>query len=266
MSFVAPKLVLTPLLIASASLAGRRWGAITSGWLLALPLTSGPIAIFVSLDLGPAAGVQVAAGSLLGATGQVAFCLAYAAASSRLGWPACLAIGSATFAVVAGVLEIALPAWAPLALFALAVAVTLAALALPVLQPGAPDAALAVARPGRWDIPARAVVATILVLAISAVAPIVGGHVAGILATFPVYISVLTTFAHRVGGPSQARGVLRGLVLGLPGFATFFLTVAAFVESLGVLPAFGLALTIAVVLNASILGFIVRSPAGPSAP
>ncbi|HET9681377.1 MAG TPA: hypothetical protein VFP19_05000, partial [Candidatus Limnocylindrales bacterium] len=223
MSFVVPKVVITPLLIASASLAGRRWGAIVSGWLLALPLTSGPIAIFVSLDLGPTAGAQVAAGSLLGATAQVAFCLAYAAVSRRFGWPGCLAVGSATFAVVAVALNAAVLPWATAPeLFGLAIAVVVLGLALPTLHPGTPDAALSGVRPGRWDIPGRAIVATVLVLAISGAAPVVGGHVAGILATFPVYISVLTTFAHRVGGPSQARGVLRGLVIGLPGFATFF--------------------------------------------
>jgi hypothetical protein len=63
-----------------------------------------------------------------------------------------------------------------------------------------------------------------LVVAIRAAAPIVGGRVAGILATFPVYVSVLTTFAHRLGGPTQAKGVLRGLLIGLPGFAAFFLS------------------------------------------
>ncbi len=259
MSFVAPKVVITPLLIASASLAGRRWGAITSGWLLALPLTSGPIALFVSLDLGPDAGAQVAAGSLLGASVQIAYCVAYAAAASRLGWPGCLAVGSATFALCALVLGVALvPSASPVALFVLAVASTVVALALPVLRPGRPDAALPVVRPGRWDIPARAAVATILVLAISAAAPIVGGQVAGILATFPVYVSVLTTFAHRIGGPTQARGVLRGLVLGLPGFATFFLVAALLLDTIGILPAFGLALGSAIALNLAILGLAVR--------
>ena len=260
MSFVAPKLVITPLLIASASLAGRRWGAITSGWLLALPLTSGPIALFVSLDLGMTAGAQVAAGSLLGATAQVAFCLAYAAATARFGWRACLAIGSATYAIAALALNALLLTSVPtVALFALAVATTLLALAVPILRPGRPDAALTVVRPGRWDIPARAVVATILVLAISGAAPIVGGHVAGLLATFPVYVSVLTTFAHRIGGATQARGVLRGLVLGLPGFATFFLAIAAFVESPGIVPAFALALAAAIGLNVATLAVVMRT-------
>lgn len=243
MAFVAPKLVLTPLLIASASLAGRRWGALTSGWLLALPLTSGPIALFITLDLGSQAGAQAAAGSLVGATAQVAFSVAYALASRRVDWPGCLVAGGAGFAFAA----LVVPPLDPLVLFGLAIAAV--AVGLPFLRSGPDDQPLRLARPGRWDIPARAVVATILVVAISGAAPFVGGHAAGMLATFPVYVSVLTTFAHRIGGRTQARAVLRGLLIGLPGFATFFLVAGASVESWGALAAFGTALPAAVVVN-----------------
>jgi hypothetical protein len=260
-TFLAPKIVLTPLLIASASLAGRRWGAIISGWLLALPLTSGPIAVFISLELGPAAGAQAAAGSLVGASAQVAFAVAYAGASDRFTWPACLALGSLAFAATAAVI----PAATPSVLAVLTVVAVVAALAGPLTRSDRPDVALSPAltgppglRPGRWDIPARAVVATALVLAISGVAPLVGGHAAGILATFPVYVSVLTTFAHRLGGAAQARGVLRGLVLGLPGFVAFFLVVAATVEPLGIAAAFASALVGALALNLVVLLVTVR--------
>jgi hypothetical protein len=251
-TFLVPKIVLTPLLIASASLAGRRWGALTSGWLLALPLTSGPIALFISLELGPVAGAQAAAGSLIGATAQVAFSVAYALASQRFDWARCLVIAGVGFAITAAIV----PPLAPAILFAVAIVTILAG--FPFVRAGRPDAVLSGVGPGRWDIPTRAVVATVLVLAISGAAPIVGGHAAGILATFPVYVSVLTTFAHRLGGASQARAVLRGLVLGLPGFATFFLVVAAFVVPWGVWPAFALALGAAVVLNVAILFVVVR--------
>src|SRR5437870_13241203 len=36
------KLIVTPVLIGAASLAGRRWGETLSGWFIWLPLTSGP--------------------------------------------------------------------------------------------------------------------------------------------------------------------------------------------------------------------------------
>ena len=247
MTFLAPKVVLTPLLIASASLAGRRWGALLSGWILALPLTSGPIALFIALDLGTTAGAQAATGSLVGATAQVVFSIAYALASRHFGWPGCLVAGSIGFGLAAAIV----PPLDPPVLVGLALAAIVVGLL--VLRAPRTDQALPVTRPSRWDIPARAVVATGLVLAISGAAPIVGGHAAGILATFPVYVSVLTTFAHRLGGPSQARAVLRGLLIGLPGFAAFFLVVALEVATLGVPAAFGLALGTAVTINVAVI-------------
>jgi hypothetical protein len=255
MAFVAPKLVLTPLLIASASLAGRRWGALLSGWLIALPLTSGPIALFIALDLGAAAGAQAATGALVGATAQVAFAAAYARGSRRWGWLGSLIAASAGFIVATVVLAALLPADPPL-LYLVALASIGAGLLL--LATPRPDAALGVVRPGRWDIPARAVVATALVLAISGVAPIIGGHVAGVIATYPVYISVLTSFAHRLAGPAQAIGVVRGLLLGLPGFSTFFLVVATALPAWPVLAAFGVALASAIAINLAILALTLR--------
>jgi hypothetical protein len=69
---LAPKLVLTPLLVAMASLAGRRWGPLLSGWLVALPLTSGPIVLrgLVTGMLGFGA-FFLALGWLLGVSGII---------------------------------------------------------------------------------------------------------------------------------------------------------------------------------------------------
>lgn len=247
MSFLAPKLVLTPVLIASASLAGRRWGAAMTGWLVALPLTSGPIFVFVALELGQGSAVAAAAGSLLGALGQVAFAATYAALARRTGWLVSLVGAALAFGAAVAIV----PAEAPAFLFvaALVAAAVVAAWLLPTRsdesQPATP--------PSRWDIPARALVATVLVVAISGIAPLIGGRAAGILATFPVYVSVLTTFAHRVGGPGQAGEVLLGLVVGLPGFASFFFIVASLLGSIGLWPSVTLALTVAIGLNLVLL-------------
>ena len=43
MLILAFKLFLTPLLIVSVTLAGRRWGTAVSGLLIGLPLVSAPI-------------------------------------------------------------------------------------------------------------------------------------------------------------------------------------------------------------------------------
>ena len=95
------KLVLTPALIGGASLAARRWGHAVSGWLVGLPLTSGPIAFFLALERGTSFATAAAIGSLAGATAEVAFCVAYAAVAARVAWPAAFAIGSAAFVIAA---------------------------------------------------------------------------------------------------------------------------------------------------------------------
>jgi len=261
MAFVVPKIVLTPLLIASTTLAGRRWGALLSGWLMALPLTSGPIALFITFDLGRAAGVQTATGVLVGATAHIAFSAGYVY-GSRDGWARALGMASVAYVATASVVFLLVPP-DPVLLFALDLASILAGLAF--LRGRRPDAPLAVAKPGRWDIPARAIVATTLVVAISALAPIIGGRAAGVIGTYPVYVSVLTTFAHRIAGPSQAIAVIRGLILGLPGFATFFLVLATTLPTWPVLAAFGLALLAAIAINVAILLVTIRRDAGAEA-
>src|SRR5262249_10571930 len=91
------KLALTPALIAAASLAGRRWGPSVSGWIVGLPFTSGPIALFLALDHGTDFACDAALGTLAGTISQAAFCLAYAHLASRGAWMVCAVTGSIVF-------------------------------------------------------------------------------------------------------------------------------------------------------------------------
>ena len=54
------KLVLTPLLIAAASLAQRKWGGLAGGLIAGLPLTSAPVSVFLALEHGPAFAAHAA--------------------------------------------------------------------------------------------------------------------------------------------------------------------------------------------------------------
>jgi hypothetical protein len=110
-----------------------------------------------------------------------------------------------------------------------------------------------------WDIPARMVVGTAIVLAITQAAELLGPQLSGVLAAVPVYVSVLAAFAHHLEGSSQALGVLRGLQIGLFGTIVFFLVVAAAIEPLGVAIAFGAALP-AVAAVQSISLWLLRRP------
>ncbi len=110
----------------------------------------------------------------------------------------------------------------------------------------------------RWDIPARMVVATAFVLLLTGLAPALGPRLTGLLAPFPIYASILALFAHRLQGPAAANGVLRGLLLGLFSFASFFLTLAGLITRAGIAPAFVTAIVVALAIQAGALWALRR--------
>src|SRR5207248_3288652 len=170
---LALKLVLTPLLVGAASLAGRRWGSAVGGWLIGIPFTSGPIVLFLALDHGPRFAASAAAGVMAGTASQAAFCLAYAWTAQRQGWGVSLAAATLAFAAATAVLDVAvLPV---LALFVVMIVVLVVAL---FLMPGhATDGAERIDFP-RWDIPDRMIVATALVVVLTSAAPVLGPRLA----------------------------------------------------------------------------------------
>ena len=258
MNTLAPKLVLTPLLVASTSLAGRRWGPSLSGWLVALPLTSGPIALFIALEAGVDVARQAAGGSLLGATAQVAFAAAYTVAARRLGWMWSLMAGVISFFLVGFLVPPMLPVLG-YALLLLAVAIFLVTLGRRTHEDRRTFAAPA------WDIPARVVIATALVVAISSGAPLIGGRFSGVLATFPVYAAVLSTFAHATRGPGEASEVLRGLSTGLVGFGAFFLALGFLLGVIGIVGSFVGALAVGSLVQLATLPLVRRATHGDPA-
>jgi hypothetical protein len=116
-------------------------------------------------------------------------------------------------------------------------------------------------QPPAWDIPVRVVVATLLVIVISALAPVIGGRASGILATFPVYAAVLATFAHLARGPGEASAVLRGLATGLLGFGAFFLALGWLLGITEIALGFAGALAFGFVVQAATLPLVRRSGA-----
>ncbi len=220
------KLVITPALIGTATLAGRRFGPSFSGWLVGFPFTSAPVSLFLTAEQGAPFAAAAAVGSIGSVVAQAAFAVAYAAARGR-GWPAAVAAGTIAFAALAGAIHALAPGALPAG--ALATLVLLGSLRLLGERRMVPTAGVA----PRWDLPSRAVVATALVLALTAAAPVLGPLTSGLVSGFPLYATVLSVFAQRVDGPDAAFEVMRGLLAGLFGFAAFFLVIALALVPLG---------------------------------
>jgi len=252
------KLVVTPALIGAASLAGRRWGQGVSGWIVGLPLTSGPVAFFLVLDHGAAFAAAAAVGSMIGTIAQAGFCLGYGRCAFRSPWLLALGAGIGAFGVTAAAFQSAglTLIWLfPVTVFCLGLAIR--------LMPKGEDARRAAPLPG-WDIPARMVIATAIVLLLTGFAPVLGPRVSGILSTFPVYASILTVFAHELQGPGPAIQVLRGLLFGLFSFATFFFVLGLLIVQVGLAGAFGAAIAAALLLQAGSLRVISGPAPKPS--
>jgi hypothetical protein len=254
MALLLLKLSLTPILIAGASLAARRWGASIGGWVVALPLTSGPVALYIALDRGTTFAAGTAEGTIGGLLGDATFALAYAWLALKHGWQVAMLGGFVAFALAVLVVQ-------PLVHGPALILFATVAVAMAVCLRLAPPAAAAgpAAPPPPWDIPARMVVGTSIVLAVTASAEILGPQLSGTVAALPVYVTVLAVFAHRLEGPGPAMGVARGLQVGLFGTIVFFLVVTSTIAALGIIASFALGLLATAAVQAVSL-HVLRRP------
>ena len=254
---LALKLVLTPTIVLVASAAGRRFGRAASGWFVALPLTSGPITVLLAIAHGRMFGARVATGSLGGAIGEASFCVAYAYVAKRRGWLVSAVSASFAYAATAAVLELVplRATWSHLLVLA---AVAAGSLVVGLkLVPSVP-ARLEPHLPSRWDLPARAVVSTAFLVALTATATILGPRLSGLIAVYPLYTVVLAAFAHAHEGRAGAVQVLRGLLLGLYSFVAFYFVAGLLLPAATTAEAFVAAFAAALIAQAVSLWAITR--------
>lgn len=245
------KLLATPIFMVLVTLAGRQFGPGISGWLTGLPLTSGPVSLFLALEQGLPFAQQAAPGSLAGFLAFLAFCGAAAWLSLRTGWIGTIGGGLAAYALVeAMMLQFPHPLWPLVAATSAAVILLLAWLwkdSAPTLMPPPP----------RWDVWARAATVTAVVIGITAAATWAGPDRAGLLSPIPAFAAVLVGFTHRHAGGLVARAVLRGIVAGALSFIAFFLIIALGATQLG-LVVYLLAAVAAMSVNATTVGLVRR--------
>lgn len=207
--------------------------------------------LILALEHGRPFAARTAAGSLSGAIAKAAFCAGWA-----LGRRAPLLVASIGFAGAAAAVY-ALP------LVALVVLVPVSLVVGLMLLPPFPPRTVAVATP-RLDLPARAVVAVLVIVSLSAAATTIGARLTGLLAVYPAYSAVLASFALRLEGRAAATGLLRGLLVGLFSFAAFYSLLAFLLPRIGTGGAFASAIAAALTVQGISLLRILRHPASRS--
>ena len=252
MLIVAFKLFITPLLIGSVTLAGRRWGTIVSELMIGLPLTSGPISLILALEYGADFAGRSAVGNLAGQISNCVFCLAYVGAARFGSWKTCAVSSVAAFFASTFVLN--LFSWeASSALAALLTVIVVSARLLP--RSGQCARKLL---PSKWDLPARIACATGLVVLLTSVAEGLGPQLSGLLSPFPAFSLIFAAFSHAQHGAQDAANLLRGVIVGSAGYATFFTVVCALLPAHGVAATYLVAALASMAVGATTLFFARR--------
>jgi len=248
MLLLATKTLLTPILLALCTAASHHWGNAVGGWLLGLPLASGPLSLFLALQHGGRFAAAAARSSLLGFLAVGVFCLVYLALAKSRSWRLSL-----SGAMVACLSTVAL-----LALVDLSIEHTIALVVIVLVGMnatlGKTSVAKASAAPSLGGVALRMMLAGTVVFVLTAFSGLLGGTLTGLLAPLPILAGIMTVAAHRKEGPDSARGLLRGIVVGMWGGVAFFAVIGLFIGQMPQMVAYALATVAAALAGGAATG------------
>jgi len=245
---LAAKVVGAAVIVIVAARAAERAGPFLGAMIATLPVSTGPIYVFLAIDHGAGFIAQAAVMSVASTAAIVAFVAAHALAAQRFGTAGSLA--AATLAWLAVALLLQLRAWS------FAEACLLLAGGFAVAMRGLRRFAIA-AQPAagsrtRFDLPLRALLVATLVIATSLASRAFGPSLTGVLATYPVvFTSLIVLLQPRAGGPFAAAVLVHGLK-GLLGFGTALAVLHVAALQVGAAAALILALAVAVGWNTAL--------------
>jgi hypothetical protein len=226
---LATKALIAPVLLALAAIAEHRWGAAVGGWVLGLPLTSGPASFFLLAEHGPRFAENAARGTLLGLVGAGVFVAGYSLAAQGRSWLRSLLLaGLACASVTFTLSQVTLGLGTTLVFSGVVLGIVAVVAAAPKRVAATPAASPTTSRGG---LAFRMLVASAVVLGVSLASTVLGSVASGMLATVPAITALMAVSTHRSAGKDSARRMLRGSVAGMCGGAAFFAVVALLVMS-----------------------------------
>jgi len=245
------KMIITASFVLAATVTAERAGALVGALVATLPISAGPVYVFLALDHDAHFIAQSAVASLAINAVNVVFALVYALLAQRGTLAVSMAGAFAVWVVLA--LTVHSIDWTFIAAAAMNVVVVSVCVRLgrPLRHVRMPPLR------ARWtDLAMRALLVALLVGVVVTFSFQLGPRGSGILAVFPiVLISIMFILHSRVGG-KPAAAVLANTPLGLVGFA-FACTVLHFTaEPFG--SAIGLTLALATSVSWSLLVLLAR--------
>jgi hypothetical protein len=247
---LALKLALVAASVALSTLAARRWGHAIGGTVAGMPMIAAPIIAVLLIDQSAEAVRAIALATLVCLPGAILHIVTFARAGFRMAWPFALLAALAVYTLVGGALTwLHLPAWA---------VVLLALVAPSIGWWTAPRSAHAPGPVGvaRIEFAMRLAAALGMAAAVILGADAMPAAISGLLLAVPINGTVLPCFTLPRHGADANASLLRGFVMGLHGFAAFFI---ALYLTLGVLePALSFAVSLGAAMAAAALVQLVK--------
>ncbi len=250
LTLLAAKMAAAALSVVLASLIAERTGPLVAAMVATLPVSAGPIYIFLAMEHDARFIADAALASLSSNLATAAFCTIYVFAAQRLRTAPALAASFAGWgAILLGLKAADLP-FAVVAPLMLLVFPAIHHLARPYLEAGGPARG-----PRPWyAIPLRAAGVATLVAVVTTISVWAGAQWSGFLATFPIVMSSLIVILQPGLGGKATAAVIGNSLLGLLGFGIGIAAAHLAAVPIGKWWALGLALAINVAWN---IGLVV---------
>lgn len=246
---LAAKMATAAAIVVGCSLLAERSGPLIAALIATLPISAGPVLVFLALEHDAAFIAQSALGAMTSNIANAGLSLAYVLLAQRFGTLVCLAAALAAWLLLVTSLQrLALP-FAVLLAATPVVFLSLHRIVRPYL---AARPAVTPKRP--WHVvPLRAAAVAALAGTVTVVSARVGPLWSGVLASAPIVLSSLIAILQpRIGGPASAAVIANGL-LGLLGFGFAVALVHVGAVPLGSWPALGLGLLVCILWNLALM-------------
>ncbi len=245
------KMAVTAGFLLAATVTAERAGPLIGGLVATLPISAGPVYIFLALDHDARFIAQSALGSLVTNADNAIYALTYALLAQKR--PLSASIGGAFAVWLVLIWANGWVSWTIVEAVIYNVVVLGVAFWLSAPLRHAPMPRVK----RRWyDLLLRATMVALLVGTVVTLSFRIGPTASGNLAVFPIVLTSIMIILHRrVGGPATAA-VMANAVIGLAGFGIAVLVLNVTAERLG--SPLALTLAFAVSLGGNLLIYVVR--------
>ena len=245
------RMAVTAAFLIAATVTAERAGPLIGGLVATLPISAGPIYIFLAIDHDAQFIGASALGSLLSNAVNIAFALVYCLLAQKRSLLVSLVGAFLTWGILIWLgNRLQLGLWGTTAANVVAVGIALA------VQSRLPHIQFPRMRTYWYDYILRAGMVALLVGVVVTLSHHIGPAASGNLAVFPIVLTSIAIILHpRVGGPATAT-VLAHSAVGLGGFGLAMLALHLMAEPFG--SAWALVGTLAVSVAVNVLIFVIR--------